>query len=380
VVVVVWALLVAAAYGSTWLRLGPTLPAPTPVVTTIGSQEPRSPADAHTLLVVVVGRDGTLDASPALVQYGGGRTRPVVVVIPRELTVVAVGDARQSIADVHASGGVAALRQAVVDFTEVAIDDVLSVSPRELAQMLDLIGDFTHCDPTCAPLDGPAFLAAYELRDDIGRLEYLGAVFGSVAATIDRAFVVRHPRRTWRLVAALPQSVATTVSLRGSVLMQSFAGVRDSATPLWATTPLLRTTDGTVLAAPEPSMLQFAALRDGTAFPDAALVSVEDLRQELRDTVQVAVANAAGIQGLAAQVVAQLEQLGYQIVASGNASRFDAQQTELQFRADDPRAVYIAEEIAEALGDVVLRPQTDTVTFERVPVDVLILLGAKAAS
>jgi calcineurin-like phosphoesterase len=127
-------------------------------------------------------------------------------------------------------------------------------------------------------------------------------------------------------------------------------------------------------------MLQFVALRDGTPLPDGAQVSVDELRQELRDEVRVAVANAAGIQGLAAQFAERLERLGYQIVASGNAGRFDAQQTELQFRSDDPRAVYIAEEIAEQLGQVVLRPQEDTVFFEREAVDVLVLLGARSAS
>ena len=379
IVLVLWATLGAVAYGATWLRLGPELGMPSSPVT-VGTQEPRTPEGTHTLLIVVAGRGGTLDAPPALVQYGGPRTRPAVVVIPRELTVVAVADDRKTIADVYAEAGVIGLRQAVIDFTEVAVDDVVSVTPRGLADLIDHIDEFTHCDPQCVPLDGAGFLAAYGVREAHDRPEYLGAVFASVATTVDRNWVIRHPRRAWRIVATLPNAIDTTVSLRGGVLLRTLAAIRDVEDAQWVSTPLLRAADGTVLAAPEPSMLQFAALREGTAFTDSATVSVEELLQELRAEVAVAVANAAGIQGLAAEVTQELERLGYQVVASGNAGRFDAQQTEIQFLADDPRAVFIAEEIAEQLGEVVLRPQTEPVTFERVPVDVLVLLGAKAAS
>ena len=379
IVVLVWALLVALAYGSTWLRLGPNVSPPSSVVA-VGTQEPRAPEDAHTVLVVITGRDGTLEAPPALLQYGQARSRPVVVAIPRELTVVAGEEDRLDIADVYANGGLPALQQTLVDFTEVAVDDVITVSPRVIADVIDVVGTLTYCEPTCMPLDGTSFLTAFGLHDDYDRLEYVGAVLLSLADTVDRNWLIRHPRRAWQLVAALPQGVQTTVSLRGGVLVRALAGFRESPAPLWASTPLLRTSDGTVLAAPEPSMLQFVALRDGTPLPDGAQVSVDELRQELRDEVRVAVANAAGIQGLAAQFAERLERLGYQIVASGNAGRFDAQQTELQFRSDDPRAVYIAEEIAEQLGQVVLRPQEDTVFFEREAVDVLVLLGARSAS
>jgi len=379
VVTLLWATMVAFTYGATWLRLGPNFLTPSSSVA-VGTQQPRTPEGTHTLLIVVGGRDTTLGASPAIVQYGGPRIRPAVVVIPRELTVASVNDDRTTIGDVYADAGVVGLRQAVIDFTEVAIDDVVVVSPRNLAQLIDLIGEFTHCDQACAPLDGAGFLAAYGVRDDNSRLEYLGAVLGSVADTIDRNWVLRHPRRAWRLVAAVPEAVDTTVSLRGGVLLRALTAIREVEDAQWVSTPLLRAPDGTILAAPEPSMLQFTALREGTAFPDGATVSVEELLQELRDEVAVAVANAAGIQGLAARITEQLEQLGYWVIASGNAGRFDAQQTEIQFRDDDPRAVYIAEEIAEHLGDVVLRPQTETVVFERESVDVLVLLGAKAAS
>ncbi|MEX2532640.1 MAG: LCP family protein [Nitriliruptoraceae bacterium] len=379
VATLLWATMVAATYGAAWLRLGPDLLTPSATVA-VGTQEPRTPEGTHTLLIVVGGSDATLQAPPAIVQYGGPRTRPVVVTIPRELTVAAVDDDRITIGDVYADTGVVGLRQTVIDFTEVAIDDVVVVTPRNLAKLIDLIGEFTHCDPACVLVDGAGFLAAYGVRDDNARLEYLGAVLGSVADTIDRNWVMRHPRRAWRIVAAVPDAVETTVSLRGGTLLRTFAAIREVDDTQWVSTPLLRAPDGTVLAAPEPSMLQFAALREGTVFSDSATVTVEELLQELRDEVAVAVANAAGIQGLAAKVTEQLQQFGYQIVASGNASRFDAQQTEVQFRADDPRAVYIAEEIAEHLGDVVLRPQTDTVMFERESVDVLVLLGAKAAA
>lgn len=374
-----WATMVAVTYGATWLRLGPDLLTPSSAVA-VGTQQPRTPEGTHTLLIVVGGSDATLDAPPAIVQYGGPRTRPVVVAIPRELTVAAVDDDRITIDDVYVDTGVVGLRQTVVDFTEVAIDDVVAVAPRGLAKLIDLIGEFTHCDPACVPLDGAGFLAAYGIRDDNSRLEYLGSVLGSVADTVDRNWVLRHPRRAWRIVAAVPDAVDTTVSLRGGALLRAFAAIREVDDTQWVSTPLLRAPDGTVLAAPEPSMLQFAALREGTVFSDSATVTVEELLQELRDEVAVAVANAAGVQGLAAKVTEQLQQLGYQVIASGNANRFDAQQTEVQFRGDDPRAVYIAEEIAEHLGDVVLRPQTDTVMFEREPVDVLVLLGAKATA
>lgn len=379
VVAVLWAVMIAFTYGASWLRLGPNLTTPTSSVL-VGTQAPRTPAGTHTLLVVVTNRDATLDAPPALVQYGGPRTRPAVVAIPRELTVIALTDGQRTIADVYADAGVVGLRQAVIDFTEVAIDDVVAVSPRDLAELIDLIGAFTHCETACERLDGTGFLAAYGLRSDYDRLEYLGAVLRSIASTIDRNWVLRHPRRAWRMVAMVPAALDTTVSLRGGVLLRALEGIRGAPQTQWVSTPLLRGADGTVLAAPEPSMLQFAALREGTVFADSDTVSVQDLLQELRDEITVAVANAAGIQGLAAQVTQTLEQLGYRVVASANAGRFDAQQTELQFLADDPRAVFIAEEIAEHLGDVVLRPTSDPVMFEQTQVDVLILLGAKAGA
>jgi hypothetical protein len=376
VVALLWSLMVAASYAATWWRLGPSLATPSATVV-VGTQDPRSPSDTHTLLVVVTGRDGALDAPPALIQYGGPRTRPVIMVIPRELTVVAVNDDRQDIADVHAAGGVVALRQAIIDFTEVAIDDVVAVSPRDVADAIDIVGGFSRCDPTCTDLTGAQFLAAYGVLDDYERLTYLASVVSVAADTIDRGWLVRHPRRTWRLVATTPQMITTTVSLRGSVLLRTFAGLRDMTEPIWLTTPLLRTTDGTVLAAPEPSMLQFAALRDGSAVAESATVTIDDLRQELRNEIRVAVANAAGIQGLAAEMSATLTEAGYQVVASGNATRFDVQRTEIVFHADDPRATFIAEEIAEQI-DAVLRPQADPVLFERAPVDVLVLVGAQA--
>lgn len=377
-VVLVWAVLVAATYGAAWLRLGPNFTTPTAGMP-VGTQTPQSPEGAHTILVAVPGRDGTLEAPPALVQFGEVRARPAVVVIPSALTIVAVGDARHDIADVYANGGLVGLRQAVIDYSEVAIDDVVAVSPRAVAELIDTIGAVELCEPQCATLDGTGFLAAFGVLSENERLTYLATVLGAAADTVDRSYVLRHPRRSWRLVAQLPDALTTTHALRGAALLRVLAAVRETPPVQWVTMPLLRTADGTVLAAPEPAMLQFAALRDGTTFDDSDTVSVDDLRQEVRDEVSVAVANAAGIQGLAAEIAGRLASDGFQIVASGNANRFDAQATEIRFQRDDPRAEFIAEELAEQLG-ALLRPQTDAVTFEQQPVDVLVLLGAEARS
>lgn len=378
VVLVVWALLIVAAYLSTFWKLGPELRVPQATVT-VGTQEPRAAADTHTVLIAAIDRDGTLDAPPAILQYGAGRAIPVVVVIPKELTVVSVNDDRQTFADVHAVGGIIGLRQAVVDFTEVMIDDVIVVSPRDVAGFIDLIDGLTWCDPACRELDGTTFMSTYTMHDDYDRLTYLAAVLSTAAELVDRSWVVRHPRRAWQAVSTVSATFDTTMSLRGGVVLRALDGLRVGVEPVWVTTPILRTREGVVLAAPEPSMLQFAALREGTPVAPSATVSVEELRQQVRDETRVAVANAAGVQGLAALVTEQLSGLGFNVVASGNASRFDQQQTEIVFDSGDARAEFVAEELAEAL-DAVLRPQTEPVLFEGARVDVLVLVGEKAAS
>jgi len=381
-VLVVWSTVVGAVWVQAWLQLGGD---EVPVLredglATLGSVEgPRSPEGATTVLIALTGpvdptipRPPALEAPLVLLQAGGPRERPAALLIPEDVPL-----ARElSFADIQVDGGTDPLVRAVVDYTDVAIDHVVSVSIDALPRLFDAMAPIEVCrnDGCSSPRGDEVRTLLLQAEDE--ELALLTAdLVRSLAAVLDTGWVVTSPRSAWRVVDAVSEEVVTDVSLRGSRLLELAALLREPVRMEVDRLPVLvNPATGRVLPIHEPVQVRLDHLRNGTPLTGQG-GRTEDLETELLAGIEVGVLNGAGVDGLAARVQVELESAGFAVVGTGNAARFDRERTVVTYREDEEAAAFAAVRLSEALGGAELEAIAQRPTFEGIEVDLLVIAG-----
>lgn len=381
---VVWALVVGAVWAYAWVRLGgDDIPALRGDVTALGARGATAPEDATTLLVTLTGpvdptipRPSPLVGPVALVQVGGPREEPAVLLLPEELTVTVDGLGERTLAEVQEERGTDVLTRAVVDYTEVRVDHVVSLSIDALPRLVDALAPVEICGAGgCSEPTGDEVRRRLEAAEGEDQARAAAEIVRSLALVVDRRLAVTSPIRAKRVVDTVAAEVSTDVSLRGLRLL----GVSGALT-----TPVRLDIDSVpvvvnpatqeLVTLEEPTMVRLQHLREGTPLGGDEDPAAE-LEADLVEQVDVAILNAAGIDGLAGQVRVELEAQGFRVVGTGNAARFDRERTVVSFAEDDEVALFVAGLLADALGGAVLEPSGERPTFEGDAVDLLVQTG-----
>lgn len=387
VVVVAWALLVGGLWGYAWIRLGADDVPALRDDDALGATGARAPEQATTVLVALtdevdptVPREPELEAPLALVQFGGPRDEPAVLVLPRELPVSIDGMGEVALEDVQLEGGSDLLVRSIVDYTGVHVDHVVSLSIDALPRLVDAMAPLEVCGSTgCSEPTGDEVRTALRSNDDAEQLRVAADVLRAIGGAFDTRFAVTSPVATKRVVDAVAEEVSTDVGLRGSRVLDVASALAGAGTLDVDTVPLVVNPDtGTVLPMEEPAMVRFQHLQEGTAL-DGSAAGTDELEADLIAEVEVAVLNGAGIDGLAGQVQVELEASGFVVIGTGNAPAFDRSDSVVNYVGDDPVAEYVAGELAEVLGDVTLEPLEAEPTFDGEPVDLLVTVGEDLA-
>ncbi|MCC5947655.1 MAG: LCP family protein [Nitriliruptoraceae bacterium] len=382
----IWLAVVAVLWGYTFLRLGPEeVPALSEEVTALGPSDTRAPQDATTVLVTMTGpvdptvpRESPLEGPVALVQVGGPREEPAVLLLPAELPVTIEGLGELTLAEVQLEGGLDLVTRAVAEYSAVRIDHVASLSVDALPELADVLAPLEVCGSTgCRQVDGADVRAQLDAAEDPDLVRITAEVLQAVARRVDGRFAATSPLQARRVVDVIGAEIATDVSLRGTSLL-AMADV--FAPPVRIdrdTLPLIVNPEsGAILPLEEPAMVRFQALQDGTPLLGPGGITVEDVEQGFKDEVRLAVLNGAGIDGLAGEVEVRLQAEGFQVLGTGNAPSFDRERTVVNYVAGEDDAVdYVAALVAEALDGAALEPLDTALEFEGEPVDLLITIG-----
>jgi hypothetical protein len=388
-VLIGWALLLGGLWVYAWFQLGGLdLRATDDDVTALGSIGAQAPDGATTVLVALTApRDPTVPREPelvgpvALVQVSPTRESPAVLLMPTELPVSVEGLGRVSLEEVHAEGGEDLLARAVIDYAEVQIDHVVSVTEEALPRLMELLGDVELCTPSgCRPASTQQIRSAQRSNDPDIYVQTLVEVVRGVGRSMDAASVIRSPLTSKRAIDIVSEEVRTDVSLRGRALLRIAEGLAQVGTVEYDEIPLLRNPRSDELVPlEEPAMVRFQRLRDGTS-----LVSDEDdddaVEELVIDMVEVAVLNGAGVAGLAADIQVRLEAEGFRVIGTGNASSFDRTTTVVAYGPEPEITATAAAILAQRLGTgIELNPLERAPTFEGEPVDVLVTVGSDLA-
>lgn len=379
-----WVLLLGVLWCYAWVQLGaddvPALEEDGDALGAVGAQ---APDEATTVLVALtaevdptVPREPELEAPLALLQFGGPREDPAVLVLPRELPVSIDGLGELTLEEVQLEGGADLLVRSVVDYTGVRIDHVASLSIDALPRLVDATAPLEVCGTTgCREPTGDEVRSELRSNDEEQQLRVAAEVLAALGERIDTRFAVTSPLATKRVVDAVADEVSTDVGLRGARLLDVGAELADAGPLDVDSVPLVVNPEtGTVLPMEEPAMVRFQHLQDGTPL-DGSGVGAEELEADLVADVEVAVLNGAGIDGLAGQVEVQLEASGFVVTGTGNAPTFDRSETVINYVGDDPIAEYVAGQLADTLGEATLEPLEQQPTFEGDAVDLLVTVG-----
>lgn len=385
VVALGWALLVGALWTYAWFQLGADdIPALDPDSTEVlGAAGADAPAAATTLLVTLTAEvDPTVPRPPALegpailVQFGGPRQTPAVLVLPRELPVTIDGLGGVTLEAVQEEGGTDLLVRALVDYTGVQIDHAVSASIDALPQLVDALAPLEVCGSTgCREPSGADIRAELRTNDTDTQLRVVGDVLRAAGARIDRRMAITSPLATKRVIDAVSDQITTDVSLRGAQLLSILPPLGNLGPLDIDTVPLVINPEtGGVVPLQEPAMVRFQHLRQGTPL-DGSGADDQDLETDLIADVEVAILNGAGIDGLAGRAQVALEASGFVVIGTGNAPAFDRTTSVVHYRGDDEVVAFVAARLAETLGDIALEPLTAEPVFEGEAVDLLVTLG-----
>ena len=377
-----WAVVLGGLWAYAWLQLGGTdVAALHDDLEPLGASGASAPAGSTTVLVVLtdsvdptIPREPALVASPVLVQVGGPRTEPAVLILPRALEVEIDGRGAVSLEEIQLAGGADLLVRGLVDYTEVRIDHVVSLSVDALPALVDALGPVEVCGADgCSEPTADELVEALRAADDVEAARIVADVVDGLAGRLDLPFVVRSPLATKRAIDAIAAEISTDVSLRGARAL-SLAGVLAQPTSLDLDIVPLLTNPRTdrVIALEEPTAIRFQHLRDGTSLTGT---TTTDPAEDLISQVDVAVLNGAGIDGLASKVQVRLQASGYVVIGTGNAPSFDRETTVVNYQEGDDRVEFVAVLLAEALGGASLEPLQREPTFEGEPVDLLVTAG-----
>lgn len=387
VILAVLALLVvltgASLWGYAWAKLGADeVPALADEVDALGAEGARAPTHATTVLVTTTApRDPTDPRGPELVapvwvvQAGGPRETPAVLLLPTDLPMTADGVGATTPAQLQVEQDASGLVRAVTDYTGIRIDHVVSLEEETLPRLIDLLGPLQRCaaDDDCVEVTTDA--ARLELADagPEARVVRTARLLRDLASTVSAVDLLTSPVATKRAIDTVA-AVHTDVSLRGATLLELadlFAGVPE---PDVVTVPLLRNpqTGSSVLL--EQAQTIFQRFAEGAPLDG---VSDEDGLQQLISEVPVVVLNVAGLPGLAGRVETQLTASGFRVLGTDNAPAFEeGAPTVVRYLADDPAAEATAIVLAERLTDAQLEPVDRVPDFDGNDVSVQVLAGA----
>lgn len=362
-------------WGYAWLKLGgDRIAALDAELEPLGAGGVSPPGSTTVLVMLTEPHDPThpehpaLAAGVALVQVGGPREGVAVVVLPDELQVT--GDA--TLAALQLEGGVDAVLRAVVDYTGVGVDHVVSATTDALPELVEVRGAVEVCTATgCRELTGDAVRIAIAQGDDVDRVRTVAAVVRALALTVDPWDALLSPRATTRTIDVVADLVTTDVSLRGTGLLELGPALTEGSQLHIATLPAVRD-PGTaeLVVLPERAEATFQHLRVGTPLP----VEVEPEAIPVGD-VTVAVLNGTGTHGLAARVASRVEAEGFRVAGTGNAPPYGREETVVTYPRGDETVRIAAIMLVDALGAGTLEPLDVAPRFEGEPVDLLVTAG-----
>lgn len=384
VFVTLWALAIVALWAYSWVRLGGIdLRALDDEGTTLGVAGAAAPAGATTVLVVLTDmndptrpRPSDLAAPVALVQAGGPRAEVAVLLLPVEVPVSVDGRGVLPLSELQRSDGTDALAQAIIDYTEVRVDHVVTLTREALPRLVEALGPVEACLPAgCGEVTPERMRAALADADPQVAVRTAVDVLGELAAGFDLRRAILRPLAVKRTVDVLATEVDTDVSLRGLGLLRMAELLAGGATVEVDTLPILRhPATGDIVPVAEPAAVRFQALRDGTPLP-----RVDD-RQELTElaigVARVAVLNGVGSAGLAARVGSQLQDEGFRVVGTGNAPTTGHETTVVAYVAGDPLVEASVILLAEALGGAQLQARSGPLRFQGEEIDAEVIVGA----
>jgi hypothetical protein len=316
----------------------------------------------------------------ALLQLGGPREVPAVLVLPADLPLSIDGLGTATVAEVQEEGDVGLLAGAVADYTGVAVDHVVRASEDALPRLVDLHRPQRCDEGRCTTL------TSQDVRRELGeggareRVQAVVDTLRALAPQLDRTSVLASPLTSKRTVDVVADEVHTDVALRGTGLLELAAALEGAPAPEVALVPMLRNpaTGRSVLL--EDAEALFQRFREGAPLrAGGPAIPGEDDVASLVGAVPVAVLNGAGVDGLAGRVEAMLAADGYLVVGTGNAPSFGGGGTIVTYDPDDPSAEVAAILLAERLGDVTLQPAERTPMFEGDPVAVVVTAGTDLA-
>lgn len=347
----------------------------------LGASGARAPEDSTTILVLLVEpldatvrRPSPLAASPVIVQVGGGRASPAVLVLPESIEVVVDGRGLMRLDEIQRELGADRLARAVIDYTEVRLDHVVALSTEALPSLIRLLGPLEVCGGWGCDEPTPDDVRAWQRDTDpevvIGRSL---AVLRAVAAELDVALFVRTPLLGRSVIGVMAEQVVTDVDLDIRRLLELAPGVGVPTRLDVDRLPMVRNpSTGELIVLEESAMIRFQRLRDGLAFE--AIDPREDI-DRLRSVTEIAVLNGAGVAGLAALSEAELRGAGFVVVGTGNEARFDRQRTVINYRRGDREAEPVAFLLAEQFPTASIEAVDGPLLFEGDPVAIVVLLG-----
>jgi len=347
----------------------------------LGASGARSPADATTVLLLLVDpldptvlRPSPLAGPPVILQLGAGRSLPAALVLPDAVEVVVDGRGLMRLDAIQRELGADRLAQAIIDYTEVRLDHVVVVSTEALPSLIRLLGPLEVCGSWGCLEPTPDDVRAWQRDPDPSVvMNRNAAVLRALAADLDRSLFIRRPLLGREVIGVLAGQVVTDADLSIRALLDLAPGLSVPTRLDIDRLPMVRNpTTGALVVLEESAMIRFQRLREGLAFE--AIDPNEDIAR-LRTITPVAVLNGAGIAGLAAQFEAQLSSAGFVVVGTGNDARFDRERTVINYRRGDREAEPVAYQLVEQLPGAALEAVDRELLFEGRPVSIVVLLG-----
>ncbi|MEX2549130.1 MAG: LCP family protein [Nitriliruptoraceae bacterium] len=384
-----WALVIGALWSYAWFQLGgddiPALRDDGGLVTLGPAEGPQAPRDVTTLMVTLTGpvdptipRPPELEAPIVLLQIGGTRERPAALILPEDVPL----SGEESFADVQAEGGTDPLLRAVIDYTGVRVDHVVSLSVDALPRIVDAVGTLEEvCRADgCAELTGDEIRSQLLTADDQELVSLTADVLRALGGRVDARWAATSPRAGKRVIDAVDEEIVTDVSLRGRGLLDTAAALEQLVRLEIDRIPVfVNPATGDVVPLPEQVEVRLQRLRDGEPLSGMDGQSAEEIEADLLADIEVAVLNGAGVDGLAARLEAEITSAGFEVRGTGNAPTFDRQRTLISFARDDEEAALAAYRLSELLGDVEIDELDQPPTFEGEEIDVLLIAGEDAS-
>jgi hypothetical protein len=264
-----------------------------------------------------------------LLQTGGTRTAPAVLVLPVALEVDVADRGVLTLSEVADAGGMALLVEEVGEYTDLPIHHYVRVDRTALAAAIDRNGGITDC-PTPDALACPNVLGREVQRrlrapDDAasgpGRVRALADAASLVGGEVARPRTVLDPRRALRWADEWSAVLRTDVD-PGPFELRRFARTLASLDPGTLQVRVLPglIDGGRLTVTPEEAAVLLDAFATGSPLPTD--IGTEAPRELVPEDVTVQVLNGVGQPGVAGEMADFLVDRGFIVADVDNAPRF----------------------------------------------------------